>query len=344
MKKDRRKKHGILYILLLVCLIGLFCLSAYKVTTQLLTERKERQAFDSLAAQIVVTRPTRPVQSAPSPTPENSAAAPEITQEPAPTAPDHPQDSAAPQDQPTAAPPEISTEPGAAESEAPTGRDVTPTPEPTASPEPTATPEPTPKPTPTEVPPMLEAYEPLYRQNKHLFGWLTIEGTDVNLPVMHTPWNSEYYLHRTFSRTDSFSGVPFMEGSCYPGCGNYIIYGHHMKNGTMFAPIVNYAEEKFWEEHQLIYFDTLYEYGTYEVVAAFYSRVYAADETGVFHYYRYTDLTDPEVFDEYMAQVMEAAIYETGAEAAYGDQLITLSTCEYSVENGRFVVVARKID
>lgn len=135
-----------------------------------------------------------------------------------------------------------------------------------------------------------------------------------------------------------------MDGTCYWGCGNYLIYGHHMKNGTMFAPIVNYACEEYWQEHPLIYFDTLYEIGTYEVIAAFYSTAFTSSETEGFRYYRYTDLTNPDVFAEYMEQVRSVAVYDTGLDASYGDQLLTLSTCEYSAKDNRFVVVARKIN
>ena len=320
MKNDQRRKHGKLRGFLLVIFAFLFCLSAYQVSKQLLTESKEKQAFEELIGLVGQDRPTRPVQTATPSTPVPTSPVPTVTATPEPPGMGNPAQSDEPQALATAEP--VMTEASVA-----TETPVVITPEPT----------------PTEVPPMLEAYEPLYRRNHDLFGWLMIEDTDVNYPIMHTPRDSEYYLHKSFNRNYAYSGVPFMEGSCFPGCGNYLIYGHHMKNGTMFATIVNYADEAFWQEHPLINFDTLYEYGTYEVVAAFYSKVFKPDDADSFIYYRYTDLRDPAVFDEYMAGVRTVAIYDTGVEAVYGDQLITLSTCEYSVENGRFVVVARKI-
>lgn len=190
---------------------------------------------------------------------------------------------------------------------------------------------------------LLAVYASLKEQNPDFFGWLTIENTRIDYPVMHTPEDPEYYIHRSFEKSYSGSGVPFMDGKSYAGCGNYLIYGHHMNNGTMFASLSAYASISYWAEHPVIYFDTPEELGEYEVMAAFYSRVYYQDEEGVFRYYRYADLSDPAVFEEYVTQVKAAALYNTGVTAEYGDQLLTLSTCEYHTTNGRFVVVARKI-
>lgn len=349
-RKPRRKR----FIFLLMIFIALFCLSAYKVTTQLLTERKEKQAFSELIEQVNANRPPRRSQIAPESSPADESSAPAAEATPAPAnqdglravGPSQALATSEPEHTPSPANPDGIRATGSSQALATLEAEHTPAPE-TAISAPESTEAPaivTPVPSPTEVPPMLAAYEPLYRKNHDLWGWLTIEDTAVNFPVMHTPRNPEYYLHRAFDRTSAFSGVPFMEARCYYGCGNYLIYGHHMKNGTMFADIVNYASEEFWQEHPLIYFDTLYEYGTYEVIAAFYSKLFPASDTDAFRYYYYTDLTDPAVFDEYVEQVLSAAVYDTGLRAAYGDQLLTLSTCEYSAKDNRFVVVARRID
>lgn len=190
---------------------------------------------------------------------------------------------------------------------------------------------------------ILPAYADVFEQNQDLFGWIRLEGTMLNYPVMHTPEEPEHYLRRAFDNSSSLSGVPFLDGACFTGCGNYIIYGHNMKNGTMFGAIPAYADVEYWREHPEINFDTLYESGTYRVIAAFYSKVYAKDETNAFRYYEYADLNDPARFAEYIEQVKSAALYDTGTAAEYGDPLLTLSTCEYHVKNGRFVVVAKKI-
>lgn len=185
-------------------------------------------------------------------------------------------------------------------------------------------------------------YAALKEQNSDFFGWISIEGTTLNYPVMYTPDDPEYYLRRDFNGKKSQSGVPFLAGSCYEGCENYLIYGHNMKNGAMFATLMSYADQEYWEQHPTIQFDTLTESGEYDVLAAFYSEIYAQDANDVFRYYQYTDLSDPSVFAEYVEQAQSAALYDTGISAAYGDQLLTLSTCSYHTDNGRFVIVARK--
>lgn len=190
-------------------------------------------------------------------------------------------------------------------------------------------------------PVILPEYAALYEQNSDFYGWLRIDETPINYPVMHTPNDPQYYLRRAFDKSDTQSGTPFLDGACFEGCGNYILYGHHMKNETMFGTLPKYADKEYWEQHKTICFDTLYEHGEYEVIAAFYGKAIAKCDPG-FRYYQYTDLTNPAVFAEYMEQVSATAIYDTGITAEYGDELITLSTCSYHTDNGRFVVVAKK--
>ena len=187
----------------------------------------------------------------------------------------------------------------------------------------------------------ISPYLPLKQQNEDFWGWLSIEGTVINYPVMHTPDDPEYYLHRAFDKSDSRSGVPFLDAACFPECGNYLIYGHHMSNGTMFADLLSYTDQEFWKEHPNIYLDTLESAGSYSILAVFYSEIYPEGVEG-FRYYLYTDVRDPQDFDSYIHQVKEAALYDTGVTAEYGDRLLTLSTCSYHTENGRFVVVARQ--
>ena len=197
-------------------------------------------------------------------------------------------------------------------------------------------------PTPDETTAVLSPYGALKDENSDFFGWVKIEGTKVDYPVMYTPQEPEYYLRRAFDKSDSISGVPFLDGSYIEGGNHYLVYGHNMKNGTMFHALLDYAKPEFWKEHPTIAFDTLQEDGTYTVIGAFYSRVYYQDETGVFRFYSYPDLSDPELFQEYVGHVEAASLYDTGVPAAYGDTLLTLVTCSYHTENGRFVVVARK--
>ncbi|MBQ1616334.1 MAG: class B sortase, partial [Ruminococcus sp.] len=124
----------------------------------------------------------------------------------------------------------------------------------------------------------LRKYDELYKKNPDFFGWLKIEGTKIDYPVMYTPRDSEYYLHRDFYCNYSDSGMLFIDGEC-PEKGNYyLIYGHHMNNGSMFGELPKYSDKKFYEEHKTVFFDTRYELRDYEVVAAFYAKAYPKGE------------------------------------------------------------------
>lgn len=184
-----------------------------------------------------------------------------------------------------------------------------------------------------------EKYSALFDQNNDFIGWICIEGTNVNYPVMQTPDNPDYYLKHSFEKTYSDYGVPYIEESCAVGLSNnVVIYGHHMKNGSMFADLCKYTDKNFYEEHKTIQFDTLSTLGKYEVVAVF--KFNTNKET--FKYNECCTMNE-EAFREFMSQVHERELYDTGVDAEYGDQLLTLSTCEYTYTNGRLVVIAKKV-
>lgn len=192
------------------------------------------------------------------------------------------------------------------------------------------------------VPTVLPQYADLYAQNPEMFGWIRIDGTKIDYPVMHTPQDPQKYLHKNFEQADSYPGVPFIDAGCNPDSQNLLIYGHNMPNGTMFRGLMKYQEKTFWQQHPTITFNTIYEEQEYEVIAAFNDRVYYARETGMFKFYQFIDPETEEEFNSGIAAMKNKALYDTGVTAEYGDQLITLVTCAYHTDHGRFVVVARK--
>ena len=184
-----------------------------------------------------------------------------------------------------------------------------------------------------------ETYEGLYKQNPHFLGWIRIDGTAVDYPIMYAPNQPDFYLRRDFYGNSSRHGVPYLEELCAPDMSiNLIVYGHNMKDGTMFHDLLYYADKSFWESHQTIRFDTMEEFGTYRVMLVF---LYDA-EWDEFKYHRYTDMDEAD-FEEFLEECRKRSLYNTDVTAEYGDELLTLSTCEYSHENGRFVVVAKRI-
>lgn len=198
-----------------------------------------------------------------------------------------------------------------------------------------------------ETPKPERDYQPLVQENNHLAAWLMIENTEVNYPVMYTPDAPEYYLRKAFDGSYALSGSLFIGADCIPDGSNIIIYGHNMKDNSMFGSLDSYADEEYAREHSEIIYDLIqpdgsYERLTFEVMAAFYSRIYSVDEENVFRYYYSTDLSNPDAFQYYIEEVMSASLYDLGVTAEYGDRLLTLSTCSYHTEDGRFVVVARE--
>lgn len=189
---------------------------------------------------------------------------------------------------------------------------------------------------------ILRKYEELFRENNDMAGWIQVEGTQINYPVMYTPDNPDYYLKHSFSKKSSSYGVPYIAEHCNPmePSDNVIIYGHHMNNGLMFTGLLKYEDKRFYQQHKIIYFDTLTETGKYEVLAVFKTTVY--NNTG-FPYYLFSNAKTEEDFTDYVKQCKALSLYDTETTVKYGDKLLTLSTCEYSNTNGRFVVVARKL-
>ena len=191
---------------------------------------------------------------------------------------------------------------------------------------------------------ILEEYEVLYNKNKSLFGWVKIDDTEINYPVMQTV-NNTYYLDHNIEQEYDKNGSIFMDKDCdvLKPSTNLIIYGHHMKSGKMFGDLDKYSSKSYYEAHPTIQFDTIYEKGTYEIMYVFRSKVYNEDEI-VFKYYQFIEANSAEEFYSYMEEMSELSLYDTGVTASYGDRLLTLSTCDSSEPEGRFVVVARRVN
>ena len=181
--------------------------------------------------------------------------------------------------------------------------------------------------------------ENLYKINSDIVGWVKIDGTNIDYPVMQTKNNPNYYLRRNFYKEYSVMGTPYLAEQCdIQNSDNLIIYGHHISNNKMFGGLENYKQEDYYKEHQIIKFYTKEEKAEYEIIAVFKTVAY----TG-FKYYNYCNFKSESEFIAFINKCYDLAFYDTGKKAEYGDKLICLSTCEYSQTNGRLVVLARKI-
>ena len=190
-------------------------------------------------------------------------------------------------------------------------------------------------------------YVPIWQKNNDLIGWIRIDGTKIDFPVMQTPDDPEYYLRRDFNREHSTGGVPFMDvhSDIFMPTSNFMIYGHNMKNCSMFHDLIKYEDEEFYRDHKTINFDTIYKggQGVYQVVAAGYSQIYDKDSSK-FKYYAYAGMTSEREYHEFVDGVKKLSCYDTGVVPEYGSQLITLSTCTNVSDEGRFFVVAVRTD
>lgn len=194
-----------------------------------------------------------------------------------------------------------------------------------------------------ELPDVLPEYQTLLNKNKMLIGWIKIPDTPIDYPVMQTADN-EYYLDHNFNQEKDKNGCIFMDFQCdaVNGNDNTILYGHHMKSGSMFGSLNRYSKKSYYDEHPVIQFDTVYEKGEYQIMYVFRSKVYSEEEVA-FKYYQFIDAGSEQEFNSYINEMSRMSLYDTGITAVYGDRLLTLSTCDYQENKGRFVVVAKKI-
>ena len=272
-----------------------------------------------------------------------------------------------------------------------------------------------------EAPEPLEKYDELLKVNPYVAGWLDIEGSPINAPVVYTPRSQNYFIHRSIDGSYEERGCLFIAAIWRDTYNNTLIYGHNMKDGSGFGSLMKYTSEKYGREHNILKFDTLYEEREYELLGVFYSEIKEEEletkedraerdkeieeesiarkeeegkekekeeekpseeepteekpteeappvltladlhlyedlgdidvyreekdsdmEKDIFRYYYFTDLTYKTDYDYFVKKVKEGSLYDTGVDAQWGDELLTLSTCSYQTKNGRLVVVAKR--
>lgn len=185
--------------------------------------------------------------------------------------------------------------------------------------------------------------ENLQKENSDVVGWIEIEDTGINYPVLQGTDN-EYYMTHNYKKQKSRNGSIFLNKDydwTIPS-SNLLIYGHNLNNGVMFQELLKYEKESFYKKHPNIRFTTEKEDAEFEIISVFKSRVYYKSEKNVFRYYYFINAESEEEYNQFITNVKKASLYNIDATAQYNEQLITLSTCAYYVEDGRFVVVGRK--
>jgi len=190
---------------------------------------------------------------------------------------------------------------------------------------------------------ILPELKDIYELNHDLVGWLYIDDTNIDYPVVQNPEDRTFYLTHDFYGKSNANGQIIMEDKCDPWTPSYnlVLSGHHMNSGAMFGKLGQYKDKAYWETHKIVEFDTLMARKRYVVFAAFYSADYNENEKG----FRYSaDIQYKMDADLWLGEIQANQIYETGIETEFGDEFITLTTCDHTRRSiGRFVVVARRI-
>ena len=180
--------------------------------------------------------------------------------------------------------------------------------------------------------------EKFKEQNPDLTGWLTIPGTVIDYPVMQTKTDNDYYMDHDFDGNENPHGALFLDFNCQAQeSDNLIIYGHHMKDGTMFQNLMLYKDGDFCRSNGTIWYKTTEESTRYQVV---FVMLLSAADAEKFPYYKCTDLSNEQIYQGYLKQCSRYATWSAEKLPDYGTRLLTLSTCEYSRTDGRLVVVA----
>ena len=189
-------------------------------------------------------------------------------------------------------------------------------------------------------------YQQLYEQNNDFAGWINVYGTVIDYPVMYTPDRQDYYLKRNFEKQSSAYGVPYVAEVCVLGeeGTNLLIYGHHMKNGSMFASLDGYRDAQFYREHPYVRFDTLAEAGLYEVVGAWLIPNAGVQNQQVDQLFRFLFAQSEAEFEQDREAVQKNFFVDTGISVSYEDKLLALVTCDYSYNDSRIVVIAKRLE
>ncbi len=184
----------------------------------------------------------------------------------------------------------------------------------------------------------------LQKENEQVKAWIKINGTNINYPVVQANDN-DYYLYRNYKKEKSNYGSIFIDcnSNIENPNSNIIMYGHNMKDGSMFKDLLKYTDKEYYNNNKYIEFVTNTNFSTYEIIAVFKSRIFYKNEKNVFRYYQYTNFDNEEDYNYYIENCKQLSFYDTGVNAEYGEQIMTLITCEYSSENGRMVIVAKKL-
>lgn len=195
---------------------------------------------------------------------------------------------------------------------------------------------------------LLPAAEQMLSINPDTVGYIRIDGTEVDFPVVQTD-NNEEYLKIAFDGSSNKAGTVFLDYrntlTAKNQSDNLILYGHNQKDRTMFGSLKDYKKNlEHYKKHPTITFNSNYETATYKIFAYFVTEVEPRQTADgyVFDYHNYLDLSDKDVYDRFISNINERSQIITDVDVKQSDSFLTLSTCSNEFEPSRFVIFARK--
>ena len=191
---------------------------------------------------------------------------------------------------------------------------------------------------------ILPEYREMYETNSDLAGWIVIDGTDINYPVVQSKVYQEFYLDHNFDGEEDDAGSIFADARndlMLPD-DNIIIYGHNMKDGSMFGTLQYYLDKNYYDRHNTLSFDTLRRHGTYQIAVVGLSKI-SEESDNTFKYYDFINADSKKAFKKYVENIKKLEAYDTGTSLEYGDKLVTLSTCNSVEKDGRLFIVAKEV-
>jgi len=196
-----------------------------------------------------------------------------------------------------------------------------------------------------EVDPLDAVREKMLAENSDFKGWITINNTRVDNPIYQTD-NNDFYLNHNQKKQWSAYGALYFDHDDVINeertDKNLVIYGHRMKNGTMFGDLKKFKNLSFYKENPTIDFSTLYDTSTYKIYAIFVLNATKEDDNNyIYNIFREKFINETE-FNTWRDEAYDRSIIKTGVDVKMGDNIITLVTCTSDFENARLVIMARE--
>lgn len=176
-------------------------------------------------------------------------------------------------------------------------------------------------------------FDKLKKINSEVVGWLYCKNTQINYPIVQTD-NNEYYLHNMINGEYNFAGTLFVDYRCekdFAGL-NTIVYGHNMKNGSMFGELPKYKEQDYYDAHPIMWLLTPDKTYRVELISG---QVTTADSSA------YDIISKSEDLTKYIENAVSQSFFKTNSSIDDAEKIITLSTCSYEYENARFVLIGK---